>query len=92
MSPVSDSMRAFFEELERASTTFARGRLAPLFSDPYLAADPNSRVYAVKREAFFQSMGFQFVKLVPLEETWLDTHYLTREDLMNVLQGHGLVP
>ena len=29
-----------------------------------------------KRQAFFQSIGFQFVKLLPLDETRLDDHYV----------------
>jgi hypothetical protein len=86
MSAVSDLIRTFFADFERASTTFAPDLLAPLFSDPYVAADPDGRVHAVKRDdflagvaqrqAFFQSIGFQFVTIAPLEETWLDTHYV----------------
>jgi hypothetical protein len=86
MSAVSALVRTFFEEFERASTTFAPDRLAPLLSDPYVAADPSGRVHAVKRDdflagiaqrqAFFQSIGFQFVTMAPLEETWLDAHYV----------------
>jgi hypothetical protein len=29
-----------------------------------------------KRQAFFQSIGFQFVKILPLDETRLDDHYV----------------
>lgn len=107
-----------------------------------MAADPNGSLQVVKkdeflaeiakRQAFFHSVGFQFVKIVPLDETQLDTHYvmvkvhtqmqfakapgqpidvnddsvyilfikdgsakivfyLTHEDLMKVMQEHGLL-
>ena len=50
-----------------------------------MSADPNGGIQIVKtndflagiskRQAFFQSLGFQFVKIVVLDETRLDDHY-----------------
>jgi hypothetical protein len=86
MKQVSDLIRTFFEDFERASNTFEQDLLASLFSDPYMAADPHGRIHVVKkddllagitkRQALFHSLGLQFVKIVPLEETCLDTHYV----------------
>src|SRR5437660_9268962 len=86
MKQVSDLIRAFFEDFERASNTFEQDLLASQLSDPFMAADPNGGIQVVKkddflagiakRQAFFHSIGFQFVKIVPLEETQLDTCYV----------------
>lgn len=85
MKQVSDSIKRFFEDFERASNTFEAALLARLFSDPFMAADPNGGVQVVKqtnflagttrRQTFFHSIGFQFVKIVPFEEFQLDNHY-----------------
>ena len=81
MTSLEHSLRGF-----RASNTFERDLLATQFSDPFMAADPQGGIQVVKRDnfltgiakrqAFFHSIGFQFVKIVPLEETRLDTHYV----------------
>lgn len=143
MKQVSNTIKTFFEGFERASNTFDQDLLASQFSDPFMAADPHGKVQVVKREdfftgiakrqAFFHSIGFQYVNIVPLEETRLDSHYvmvkaytsmrfekfpgqpvdigndtvyilfirdglpeivfnLTHEDLMKVMQEHGLLP
>jgi len=143
VNQVSTLIKTFFEEFERASNTFERDLLATQFSDPFMAADPHGRIQVVKKEdflagiaqrqAFFHSLGLQFVKIVPFEETRLDTHYvmvkahgsmrfeqipgqpvdmnhdslyilfitddspqivfqLTHEDLLKIMQEHGLVP
>jgi len=85
MNQVSDVVKTFFEEFERRSNTFESG-LAFQFSDPFMTADPDGNIQIVKtddflagiskRQAFFQSIGFQFVKIVVLDETQLDDHYV----------------
>jgi|SRR6516225_1986345 hypothetical protein len=143
MNQVSDLIKTFFEDFERASNLFQPDLLAFKFSDPFLAADPNGGIQVVKkddflagiakRQAFFHSIGFQFVKIVPFEETRLDHYYvmvkahgsmrfektagqpidvnsdsvsilfmqddspkvvfqLTHEDLVKIMQEHGLLP
>jgi hypothetical protein len=83
---VSSVIEQFFEEFERVSNTFERDLLARQFSDPFIAAGPDGGIQVVKKEdfvagiakrqAFFHSIGFQFVKIVPLEETRLEDHYV----------------
>src|SRR6266700_2153068 len=86
MSQISDVVKKFFEDFERGSNTFERDLLASQFSDPFMAADPHGGIQVVKRDdflagiakrqAFFQSIGFQFVKILPFDETRLDDHYV----------------
>ena len=86
MKQVSDIIKTFFEDFERASNMFEPDLLASQFSDPFMAADPHGGIQVVKkddflagiakRQAFFHSIGFQFVNIVPLEETRLDHHYV----------------
>jgi hypothetical protein len=86
MNQVSDVVKTFFEDFERASTTFDPDVLALQFSDPFMAAEPNGGIQMVKRDdflagiakrqAFFASLGFQFVKIVPVNETRLGDHYM----------------
>ncbi len=86
MSQISDIIKTFFEDFERGSNTFERDLLAFQFSDPYMAADPDGGIHVVKkddflagiakRQAFCHSVGFQFVKIVPFEETRLADHYV----------------
>ena len=85
MNQVSDVVKTFFEDFERRSNAFERG-LASQFSDPFMTADPDGSIQIMKtddflagiskRQAFFQSIGFQFVKIVVLDETRLDDHYV----------------
>jgi len=84
MNQVSAVVTRFFEAFERQSNTFERG-LAFQFNDPFMAAGPDGGIQIVKRtdflagisqrQTFFHSLGFQFVKLVVLDETRLDDHY-----------------
>jgi hypothetical protein len=143
MKQISTLIRTFFEDFERASNTFEQELLASQMSDPFMAANPHGGIQIVKkdeflagiakRQAFFHSIGFQFVKIAPLEETRLDTSYvmvkaraqmrfektpgqpvdldstsvfilfikgdtpeivfqLTHEDLLKIMQEHGLLP
>jgi len=143
MEQVSDVVKTFFEDFERASNTFERDLLSSQFSDPFMVADPSGGIQVVKkddfltgiakRQAFFHSIGFQSVKIVPLDETPLAPHYvmvkahaqmrfekppdqfvdlesdsvyilfikedspkivfnLTHEDLLKIMQEHGLLP
>jgi len=85
MHQVSDVVKTFFEAFERGSNTF-EDDLAFQFSDPFLVADPDGGIQVVrrddflagiaKRHVFFHSIGFQCVKIVPLDETRLDDRYV----------------
>jgi hypothetical protein len=86
MKEVSPIVKKFFEDFERGSNTFESDLLASQFSDSFMAADPNGGIQVVrkddflagiaKRQAFFHSIGFQFVKIVSLDESRLDDHYV----------------
>jgi hypothetical protein len=86
MNQISSIIKKFFEQFEQASNSFDGDLLASQFSDPYMAADPDGNIHivkkddllavAAKRQAFFQSIGFQFVKIVVLDETRLDDNYV----------------
>jgi hypothetical protein len=85
MAQVSNIIRAFFEKVERANNAFEPALLAPLVSDPFVGADPNGVIQAISKEdylagtaqsqEYLQSLGFQFVKTVPIEEIPLSAHY-----------------
>ena len=80
MNQVSDLVIQFFATFERASNTFEPDLLASCFSDPFMSADPDGNIQVVrmddfiagisKRQAFFQSVGFQSVTIVPLVEVF----------------------
>ena len=86
MKEVSPIVKKFFEDFERGSNTFESELLASQLSDPFMAADPDGDIQVVKKEdflagiakrqTFFQSIGFQFVKIVSLDESRLDDHYV----------------
>jgi hypothetical protein len=82
MNQVSDAVKKFFEDFEQASNGLDGELLALHFSDPFTAADPHGNIKVAKKEelvagtskrqAFFHSLGFQFVKIIPFDETRLD--------------------
>ena len=86
MPEISDSVSAFFREFEEASNRFDGIRIAALFSDPYLAADPHGAVRVAsrdemlagvaRRQAYFDSLGLQSVRVSPVQETRLADRYL----------------
>jgi hypothetical protein len=85
MSYVSDNIRAFFEDFNRANNAFDPHFLAPHVSDPLVGADPNGVTQVISKadylagivqsQEYLQSLGFQFVKVVPVEEIPLSAHY-----------------
>ena len=85
MHHVSDTIRAFFEEFDRANNAFDPTLLAPHVSDPLIGADPNGVTQVISKadylagtansQAYLQSLGFQFVKAIPVEEIPLSKHY-----------------
>jgi hypothetical protein len=98
MKQVSDVVKTFFEEFERGSNTFERDLLTLLFIDPFMAADPDGGIQVVKkddflagianRHAFFQSLGFLFIR----DDSPKIVFYTTHENLMTILQKSGLLP
>jgi hypothetical protein len=82
MNQLSDRIERFFEIFERSSNTFESDLIASQFGDSFMAADPSGNTRVVKKEefiagiskrqAFFQSVGFKFVRNKLLEEKQLD--------------------
>lgn len=85
MYQVSDKIRAFFENFNQANNAFEPQLLAPLVGDTLVGADPNGVIQVISKEdylagvaksqEYLQSLGFQFVKAVPVEEIPLSEHY-----------------
>jgi len=94
MAQVSNIIRAFFEKVERANNAFEPELLAPHVSDPLVGADPNGAIQVVKKEdylagtaksqEYLHTLGFQFVKTVPVEEIPLNPHY-------TMVKTHGMM-
>ena len=57
MKQVSDVVKTFFEEFERGSNTFERDLLAHLFSDLFMAADPDGGIQVVKKDDFLAGIA-----------------------------------
>jgi hypothetical protein len=85
MNQVSDKIRAFFEDFNQANNAFEPELLAPLVGGTLVGADPNGVIQMISKEdylagvaksqEYLQSLGFQFVKAVPVEEIPLSEHY-----------------
>jgi hypothetical protein len=85
MNQVSAIVKKFFEDFEQRSNAFAN-ELALQFSDPFMVADPDGRIQVVKRDdfiagiakrqQFFNSIGFQFTKILSIVESRLYDHYV----------------
>ena len=86
MTQVSDRIIAFFEEFNQANNAFDANRLDTIMSDPLVAGDPHGAVVTLKKDdylagvvesqAYLSSLGFQFVKVVPIEEIALSECYM----------------
>lgn len=86
MAVVSDEVKRFFEEFERLNSgaEIDAAGMAKLYSDTFMAADPNG-AHAVpkapflamlpKRKEMFASAGYSSSTLVDIEERQLDETY-----------------
>lgn len=94
MNQVSDSTKAFFEKFNQANNAFEPDIYATMVSDPFVGAYPNGDVLALKKadylaqipeqRPYLQSLGFQFVRTIPLEEVPLGNHYM-------MVKTHGVM-
>jgi hypothetical protein len=85
MNQVSDILKAFFEDFERANNTFDTDLLATKVSDPMVGAYPDGNTQVLtkadylagipEQQAYLLSLGFQFLTTVPLEEIPLNDRY-----------------
>ena len=85
MNTVSKVVRVFFEELEKGNNLLDLDVIATQYEDMFMFANPDGtraiekqKFLAVlpKRREFFQSLGHQSTKIISLEETQLDEHYV----------------
>jgi hypothetical protein len=94
MNEVSERMNEFFQEFGRANNSFDPKLLAPLFADTIVGADPNGGVMALTKEeflagtaerrAYLDTLGFQSVTVVPIEEIALAGRY-------TMVRTHGVM-
>jgi hypothetical protein len=85
MNQVSAIVKVFFEDFVQANNAFDPKLLAPHVNDPLVGADPNGVVQVVSKEdylagiaksqQYLQSLGFQFITAVPVEEIPLTEYY-----------------
>lgn len=82
---VSDDIRAFFEEFERAGDAFDTEAIARQFADTFMNATPQGTTPVPKaaflaalpkREALFASIGVTGMRLSAIRETRLDAAYV----------------
>jgi hypothetical protein len=78
-------VQEFFKQIERSSDTLDLELIASLYADSFMFADPNgARVIEKqkflaalpKRQEFFKALGHQSTKVLSLDETGLDDHYV----------------
>jgi len=84
-SVMSDEIKAFFDTYERNSTAGDVDRVVLQFADSFLTADPSGartvqasdlKAALPKRKQLFQAMGCKATRLMSLDETPLDDHYV----------------
>jgi ketosteroid isomerase-like protein len=85
MTQVSDSVRKFFEDFERASNILDLELLGLQYSDSFMFASPQGTQpikkddflkVLPKRQEFFKTIGLISSKITALDETRLDENYI----------------
>lgn len=81
----SPIVKAFFDQFERASETLDLDLIATEYADSFMFAGPNGARVIEKqnllaalpqRREFFKSAGHQRTRIVSLDETKIDDHYV----------------
>jgi hypothetical protein len=85
VNQVSGRIRAFFRDFERANNQFQAELLDPCLGDPVVGTDPHGDIQTIgkdeymagiaERKSYMESLGFRFVKVVPVEEIPLSHSY-----------------
>lgn len=84
MQPVNESIKSFFEGIEKSSNSFDLDLIASQYEDMFMFANPDgTRVIEKqkflsmlpKRWEFFKMLGHQSTKVLSLEETPIDSEY-----------------
>ena len=85
MSTASPVVKEFFEQYERSRNTLDLGVIASQYPDSFVFAGPNGARVAEKQavlaavpkgQEFLKALGHKSTKLLSLEETALDDHYV----------------
>jgi hypothetical protein len=88
MNAVSDVIKAFFEVLERGNNTLDMAVIDSQYGDTFMFGDPGGARVIEKqkflaalprRQEFFNSLGHKFTRVILLDETRLDDHYVLVE-------------
>jgi hypothetical protein len=85
MNTASQLVKEFFEQYELSRNTLELGLIASQYPDSFMWADPNG-ARVVERQAvlaslprgqeFLKALGHKFTKVLSLDETGLDDHYM----------------
>jgi len=85
MNTASQVVKEFFEQYELSRNTLDMGLIASQYPDSFMWADPNGARVVEKQavlatvprgQEFLKSLGHKFTKVLSLDETGLDDHYL----------------
>ncbi len=85
MSQVRPMIKKFFEQYENDMNVLDLDRIGSQYADTFMFADPNGtrvvekqRFLAAlpKRQEFFKTVGHQSTRVLSLDETALDDHYV----------------
>ena len=94
MTQVSNVVKQFFEEFEKASNTLDLDLLGSLYGDSFMFASPlgaqpikkdDFLKVLPKRQGFFKTIGLISSKITTLEETRLDENYIMVKAHWNML-------
>jgi hypothetical protein len=85
MNTVSEVVKVFFEGLEKANNLLDLDMISAQYAEPFMFANPDGTLVVEKekflaalpkRREFFQTLGHKSTKILSLEETPLDEHYV----------------
>ncbi|MCI0336657.1 MAG: hypothetical protein L0226_03700 [Acidobacteria bacterium] len=85
MNTASHAVKEFFEQYELSRNTLDLGLIASQYPDSFMWADPNGARVVEKHvvlaslprgQEFLKALGHKFTKVLSLDETWLDDHYV----------------
>ena len=85
MNTASHVVKEFFEQYELSRNTLDLGLIASQYPDSFMWADPNGARVVEKEvvlaslprgQEFLKALGHKFTKVLSLDETGLDDHYV----------------
>ena len=85
MNNVSETVKAFFEGMEKSGNSLDLELISSQYEDTFMFADPNGTQVIEKqkflaalprRQEFFKMLGYQSTEILSLEEIELDNQYV----------------